>query len=120
MLGVTGCATPMLDSTVAVPDRFAAAPTSETAPDVAWWERYDDPVLSDLIRRGRSRIVTSGLRRNACALRAGETISRSLAAAGAGGRWPDRWRTDYTGRAQAVPDMENTSGGLSAFPGKST
>ena len=38
VLSLGGCATPMLDSTVAVPDQFAAAPASETASEVAWWE----------------------------------------------------------------------------------
>jgi len=115
-LGLGGCATPMLDSTVAVPDRFAAAPASETAPDVAWWERYEDPVLSELIRRAalENRDVKIAAERVRAA-RAGETISRSwlLPSLGAVGGLADQ-RTDYTGRAQeAVPDMKNTSGGLS-------
>lgn len=116
MLGLGGCATPMLDSTVAVPDQFAAAPASETAPEVAWWERYDDPVLSDLMRRAarENRDIKIAVERVRAA-RAGETISRSwlLPSLGAIGSRGDQ-RTDYTGRAQeAVPDMENTSGGLS-------
>ena len=106
----------MLDSTVAVPDQFAAAPPSETAPEVAWWERYDDPVLSDLIRRaaGENRDIKIATERVRAA-RAGETISRSglLPNISAVGSHGDQ-RTDYTGRAQAaVPDMENASGGLS-------
>jgi len=51
VLALGGCATPMLDSTVPMPDQFAAAPSSETASEVAWWEAYGDPVLSDLLRR---------------------------------------------------------------------
>ncbi|HEX2459614.1 MAG TPA: hypothetical protein VHJ58_05650, partial [Vicinamibacterales bacterium] len=50
VLSLGGCATPMLDSTVTVPDQFAAAAATETAPEVAWWESYGDPVLSDLVR----------------------------------------------------------------------
>ena len=46
-----GCATPFLQSGVEVPGQFAATPASETAPEVAWWEGFGDPVLSDLIQR---------------------------------------------------------------------
>ena len=116
VLGLAGCATPMLDSTVAVPDQFAAAPASETASEVAWWERYGDPVLSDLIRRAarENRDIKIAAERVRAA-RAGETISRSslLPSFGAVGSRGDQ-RTDYSGRAQeAVPDMESASGGLS-------
>ena len=116
LLGLAGCATPMLDSTVAVPDQFAAAPASETASEVAWWESYRDPELSDLIRRAarENRDIKIAAERVRAA-RAGETISRSslLPSFGAVGSRGDQ-RTDYTGRAQeAVPDMENASGGLS-------
>lgn len=115
-LGFAGCATPMLDSTVAVPDQFAAVPASETAAEVAWWESYRDPVLSDLIRRAarENRDVKIAAERVRAA-RAGETISRSslLPSFGAVGSRGDQ-RTDYAGRAQeAVPDMESASGGLS-------
>ena len=116
VLSLGGCATPMLDSTVAVPDQFAAAPASETAAEVAWWERYGDPVLSDLIRRAarENRDIKIAAERVRAA-RAGETISRSslLPSFGAVGSRGDQ-RTDYSGRAQeAVPDMESASGGLS-------
>ena len=61
-----------------VPDQFAAAPASETAAEVAWWERYGDPVLSDLIRRAarENRDIKIAAERVRAA-RAGETISRS-------------------------------------------
>ena len=68
----------MLQSTVDVPDQFAAAPASETEPEVAWWESYGDPVLTELIRRAARenrdiKIATERVR----AARGGETISRS-------------------------------------------
>jgi NodT family efflux transporter outer membrane factor (OMF) lipoprotein len=75
---MSGCATPVLRSEVDVPDRFAAAPQSETAPEVAWWERFGDPVLSDLIQRAarENRDVKIAAERVRAA-RAGETIRRS-------------------------------------------
>jgi NodT family efflux transporter outer membrane factor (OMF) lipoprotein len=106
----------MLQSSVHVPDQFSAAPASESASEVAWWERYGDPVLSDLIRRAAVenrdiRIAAERVR----AARAGGTISRSwlLPSIGAVGGDVDQ-RTNYNGRAQeAVPDLESASGGLS-------
>jgi outer membrane protein, multidrug efflux system len=73
-----GCATPVLQSGVDVPAQFAAAPEFETAPEVAWWERFRDPVLSDLIQRAASenRDVKMAAERVRAA-RAGETIKRS-------------------------------------------
>ncbi len=107
----------MLESSVEVPDHFATAPTSESSPEVAWWERYGDPVLSGLIQRAALenrdvRIATERVR----AARAGETISRSwllpsfgVEASGA------KQRTNYEGSArQAVPDTKGASGGVSA------
>jgi NodT family efflux transporter outer membrane factor (OMF) lipoprotein len=117
MFTAAGCATPMLQSAVQVPDHFAAAPTSAAAPEVAWWERYGDPVLSELIERAARenrdvRIATERVR----AARAGETISRSwlLPSFGAMASGSDQ-RTNYEGTArQAVPDTKSASGGLSA------
>ena len=116
VLSLGGCATPMLDSTVAVPDQFAAVPATETASEVAWWESYGDPVLADLIRRAALenrdvRIAAERVR----AARAGETISRSSLlpsiSAVAGG---SDQRTGYGGSArQASPDSKTASGGLS-------
>lgn len=117
VIGLGGCATPMLDSTVPMPDQFAAAHASESASEVAWWEAYGDPVLSDLLRRAAHenrdiKIASERVR----AARAGETISRSwlLPSFGATGSRNDQ-RTDYSGRAQeAIPDLKSASGGLSA------
>ncbi len=54
-IGLAGCSTPVLKSSVEVPAQFAAAPASEKEPEVAWWESYGDPVLTDLIRRAAQR-----------------------------------------------------------------
>ena len=68
----------MLKPSLDVPDRFAAAPASDSEPEVAWWDGYGDPVLSDLVRRAarENRDVKIAAERVRAA-RAGETISRS-------------------------------------------
>jgi NodT family efflux transporter outer membrane factor (OMF) lipoprotein len=75
---LAGCATPVLESSVEVPDQYATASQSETGPEVAWWENFQDPVLSDLIRRAavENRDVKVAAERLRAA-RAGATISRS-------------------------------------------
>jgi outer membrane protein, multidrug efflux system len=75
---LTGCATPVLQSTVDVPSQFAAAPVAETEPDVAWWESFGDPVLTELIGRAarENRDIKIAVERVRAA-RGGETISRS-------------------------------------------
>ena len=77
-LALAGCATPVLKPSLDVPERFAATAAAADEPEVAWWEGFKDPVLSDLIRRAAQRnrdvkIAAERLR----AARAGETISRS-------------------------------------------
>ena len=89
-IGLAGCSTPVLQPSVEVPAQFAAAPASENEPEVAWWESYGDPVLTDLIRRAAHenrdvKIAAARVR----AARAGATISRSwlmpsISAVGAG------------------------------------
>ena len=56
----------------------SAAPESEATPEVAWWERFGDPVLTDLIQRAarENRDVKIAAERVRAA-RAGETIRRS-------------------------------------------
>ena len=73
-----GCATPVLQPSVEVPRRFAAAPASIEASETTWWDGYGDPVLSDLVRRAahENRDVKIALERVRAA-RAGETVSRS-------------------------------------------
>jgi outer membrane protein, multidrug efflux system len=79
LLTLGACTTPVLQSEVDVPDSFAAAaPEAEAAAEVAWWERFGDPVLAELIQRAAHenrdvRIAAERVR----AARAGETIRRS-------------------------------------------
>ncbi len=73
-----GCATPVMQSSLEVPGRFAAAPASNEEPEAAWWDSFGDPVLSDLVRRAARenrdiKIAAEHVR----AARAGEAISRS-------------------------------------------
>ena len=77
-LALAGCATPVLKPSLDLPGRYAEAAVSAEEPEVAWWESFNDPVLSALIRRAAEqnrdvRIAAERLR----AARAGETISRS-------------------------------------------
>jgi NodT family efflux transporter outer membrane factor (OMF) lipoprotein len=68
----------VLKPSVDVPDRFVAAPASVSEPEIAWWESYGDPVLSNLVRRAaqQNRDVKIAAERVRAA-RSGETISRS-------------------------------------------
>lgn len=114
--GVASCATPMLKSSFQTPDQFAAASTSEEQGDAAWWDRYEDPVLSELIRQAASenrdvKIATERVR----AARAGETISRSwlLPSIGATAVGID-YRTGYSDATkQVAPDIQAVGGGAS-------
>jgi multidrug efflux system outer membrane protein len=77
-LALAACSTPVLQPKVEVPGQFAATADSTDEPELAWWEGYGDPVLSDLIRRAARenrdvRIAAERVR----AARAGETVSRS-------------------------------------------
>ena len=114
-IGLAGCSTPVLKSSVEVPAQFAAAPASEKEPEVAWWESYGDPVLSDLIRRAASenrdvKIAAARVR----AARAGATVSRSwllpsISAVGAG----LHANTGYDAvKRQAIPDADLWGGGI--------
>src|SRR5262249_10812134 len=77
-LGLGACSAPVMKPAVEVPEKFVAAAASEQEPEVAWWESYGDPVLSDLTRRAavENRDVKIAAERVRAA-RAGETISRS-------------------------------------------
>ena len=77
-LALAGCATPVVQPSVEVPGHFAQASPYAVEPEVAWWESYGDPVLSDLIRRAavENRDVKIAAERVRAA-RAGVTISRS-------------------------------------------
>jgi outer membrane protein, multidrug efflux system len=112
-VALAGCATPVLHSSVEVPDRFAAAKTSQAEPEVAWWDGYGDPVLSDLVRRAarENRDVKVAIERVRAA-RAGETISRSwlLPSIGVYGAGFDH-RTGYGSLTKrVVPEAADTKG----------
>jgi NodT family efflux transporter outer membrane factor (OMF) lipoprotein len=114
-LALTGCSTPVLKSSVEVPGQYAASPAEQTEPEAAWWEKYGDPVLSDLVRRAarENRDVKIAAQRVRAA-RAGETVSRSwlfpnvgVAAAGLA------YNTGYGSPAkQAVPDIKAAGAGV--------
>ena len=112
-LALAACATPVLQPTLDVPGRFAAGTASEQEPETAWWERYGDPVLSDLIRRAARenrdfKVAVERLR----AARAGETISRAwlYPSVGIHGAGFDH-RTGFSSSIkQAVPEAADTKG----------
>jgi multidrug efflux system outer membrane protein len=116
-LALTGCSTPMLHSTVDVPDHFTEVGADEAAsqPEVAWWKSYGDPVLTGLIERAarENRDVRIAAERVKAA-RAGETISRSAMLPNVGlsaGR--TKTTNGYDGAAQAaVPETDTSSAGL--------
>lgn len=117
LAALVGCATPELQSSVTVADRFVGAPAGEAQAEAAWWQRYGDPVLSELIQRAayENRDVKIAAERVRAA-RAGERISRSwlLPSFGLSGVASDQ-RTGYNGIAQqAVPDAKSAAGGLTA------
>lgn len=111
-LALAGCATPVLKPSLDdIPGHFAAAPASVDEPEVAWWEGFKDPVLSDLIRRAaqRNRDVKIAAERVRAA-RAGETISRSwlFPTVGVGGVAFDH-KTNYDSFLKNfVPEAANT------------
>ena len=114
-LTLGACSTPVLKQSVDVPDRFAAIPTSNLEPEVAWWESYGDPVLSDLIRRAalENRDIKIAIERVRAA-RAGETISRSalMPSIGITGQGSDQ-RTRYSNAIkQEIPDVKSKSLGI--------
>ena len=115
-LALAGCATPVSQSSIEPPASFATAPAdSQQEPELAWWDSFGDPVLSDLVRRAARenrdiRIAVERVR----AARAGETISRSalLPSVGASVTGTDR----STGRdapfKQGNPDTRGAGVGL--------
>ena len=110
---LAGCATPMLRSTVDVPDRFVEASAEEVVaqPEVAWWHSYGDPVLTDLIERAARqnrdvRIAAERVR----AARAGERINRSWLFPSVGlNANASKTTNGYDG---AVPETQTSSAGL--------
>jgi len=114
-LWLAGCTTPVLHSSVDVPNGYAAAAPSATEPEAAWWESYGGPVLSDLVRRAahENRDVRMAAQRVQAA-RAGETISRSwlLPSIGLDARASNS-KTGYDAATrQLLMDTKSASGGL--------
>ena len=114
-LALGGCATPVLKQSVDVPGRYAAAAESQDETEVAWWESYGDPVLTDLVRRAalENRNVKIALERVRAA-RAGETISRSWLLPSIGATAVGvRQTTGYdTATKQVVPDIKAGVAGI--------
>ena len=114
-LWLSGCTTPVLHSSVDVPNGYAAAARSETEPEVAWWESYGDPVLSDLVRRAarENRDVRIAAQRVQAA-RAGVTISRSflMPSVGLSGRAGEAKSGFDAATRQVLPDIKSASAGV--------
>jgi outer membrane protein, multidrug efflux system len=132
-LALAACTTPVAKPSVDVPSHFAAAssaaPSSpepatpsesnratapESEPEAAWWERFGDPVLSDLISRAayENRDVKIAAERVRAA-RAGQTISRSwlLPSLNLVGGAVDQ-RTGYGAPiTDRIPDVKAAGGG---------
>jgi multidrug efflux system outer membrane protein len=113
-LALAGCATPVLKPSLDVPDRFVAATAAADEPDVAWWEGFNDPVLSDLVRRAAQqnrdvKIAAERLR----AARSGETISRSwlFPSVGIGANGFNHTTNYDTVLKNFVPEAANTRAG---------
>jgi len=113
-LWLAGCSTPILHPSVDVPGQYAAAPFQEE-PEVAWWESYGDPVLSDLIRRAarENRDVRIAAQRVQAA-RAGETISRSwlVPSIGVGASAIDASTKFPSDVKHVLPDTQTASAGV--------
>lgn len=113
-LALISCSAPVMQPSIEVPGRFAAASVPAEEPEAAWWDSYGDPVLSDLVRRAAHenrdvRIAAERVR----AARAGETISRSwlLPTLSIGANGFDH-RTNYdTLLKNFVPEAANTRAG---------
>ena len=113
-LVLASCATTVMQPSIEVPDRFAAASASAQEPEATWWDSYGDPVLSDLVRRAAHenrdvRIAAERVR----AARAGETISRSwlLPTVVIGANGFNHTTTYDTVLKNFVPEAANTRAG---------
>ena len=111
----TGCATPVSHPAVEVPQRFAAGSAAEIEPEAAWWETFQDPVLTDLVRRAARenrdiKIAAERLR----AARSGVTVSRSflMPSVSATGSAGDRSSGYGDAVKQNLPDTKTASASL--------
>jgi NodT family efflux transporter outer membrane factor (OMF) lipoprotein len=121
VLCLTGCATPIAKPSLEVPGRFSQASPAEEEPEVAWWEGYGDPVLSDLIRRAarENRDIRIAIERVRSA-RSGVTVSRSalFPSIGVQASAVDQrsWYNSVTKRsAPPAADLESVRGGIDVF-----
>ena len=115
-LSLAGCTTPIAQSSIEVPASFATAPAdSQQEPELAWWDSFGDPVLSDLVRRAarENRDIRIAAER-VHAARAGETISRSalLPSIGAFANGTDRSTGRDAAFKQGSPDTRGAAAGL--------
>jgi len=114
-LVLPGCSTPVVQPSVGVPAKFAAATTSEREPEAAWWQSFQDPVLTDLVRRAanQNRDVKIAAERLSAA-RAGVTVNRSFLApsVSAVGLASDRSSGYGDPVKQLLPDTKSGSAGL--------
>jgi outer membrane protein, multidrug efflux system len=114
-VGIAGCSTPVLAPSVPVPEQFAAAGSSVDKPEVAWWDSFDDPVLSGLIQRAaiENRDIKIAVEHVRSA-RAVHTISRSAMLPNLG--FVAGAHNQSTGFDDAVkqglPDAETSTAGL--------
>jgi len=102
-----------MQPSIDVPGRFAAASATDNEPEVAWWDSYGDPVLSDLVRRAarENRDVKIAAERVRAA-RAGEKISRSwlFPSIGVHGAGFDHQTGYGSAVKQVVPEAADTKG----------
>lgn len=115
VLVLAGCSTPVLHPAVDVPAKFASEASSRPEAEAVWWEAFNDPVLSGLVRRAAVenrdvKIAAERLR----ASRAGETISRSFLApsVSAVGSAGDRNSGYNAAVRQSMPNVRSASAGL--------
>lgn len=112
---LSGCATPVLHPKVDVPTTFTATNGSGIEPEAAWWGTFNDPVLSDLVRRAaeENRDIKMAAERLRAA-RAGQTVSRSFlypsVSAVGGGLKHDSGYSDAI--KQTLPDAKGSGAGL--------
>lgn len=114
-LVLSGCSTPVLKPSPDLPAAFVASTAAEMEPEAAWWETFNDALLTELVRRAARenrdvKIAAERLR----AAHAGETISRSwlfpsvgLSASGA-----DHTSGYDSATRQSYPDSRTSSAGL--------
>ena len=112
---LSGCSTEVLKPSVNVPAMFAASKASEMEPEAVWWKTFNDPVLTDLVRRAmdENRDVKIAAERVRAA-RAGETISNSwlFPSVGMSASGSDRSSGYSTAKKQGYPDTRTASAGL--------